>query len=782
MDGGCGRKTPLDNGFFLFFFVCNEILCTFVPVNVHKFCKGWALVILLAVLSSCSVSRFVPGDSYLLDRVSLHSDSAELKTALLQGYIRQHPNRRWFSALKVPLGIYCLSGSDSTKYINRFIRKMGEAPVIYNEELAQKAKDNIQSAVRNMGYLNADVEMLKLTHKKKVHLLFRILPSTRFKVRNLNVEIPDTKVDSLYRLYSSESYLAEGMNFDFNVLDRERSRLNTLLANNGYYKFNKDYIRFEADTTLHCHMADLTMRVSNPRGSLPTNLHPHQQYRLGHVDIQYDSTFVNKSRVRHKVLRRANELYEDSLYCEENVQQTYARMMRLGAVMSTNIHFQENQEDSTRLDTYIKLTPSRLNSVNAELEGTNSAGDLGAAVGLTFMNRNIFHGSEIFSIKLRGAYEAIKGLNGYMDQDYIEYSAETGVTIPDFKFPFLKDGFRHSVLATSEASLMFDSQNRPEFHRRVVTAAWRYRWSRFNRRLQHRVDLLDLNYVFMPWISETFRKRYLDDPENRNAILRYNYENLFIMKWGYNFTLNSQPLNGMTSNYGTNAYTFRAGIESSGNFLYGLSNLLGLSPNSQNQYTLFNIAYAQYMKADVDFAKSFRIDEINSLAVHFGLGVAYPYGNTNILPYEKRYFSGGANSVRGWSVRELGPGSFRGTDGRIDFINQMGDIKLDMNLEYRAHLFWKLHGALFADAGNIWTIRNYVDQPGGQFRFDTFWKQIAVSYGLGIRLNFDYFILRLDAGMKAIHPAYTDARHHYPIIHPNFGRDFSLHFAVGLPF
>ena len=123
-----------------------------------------------------------------------------------------------------------------------------------------------------------------------------------------------------------------------------------------------------------------------------------------------------------------------------------------------------------------------------------------------------------------------------------------------------------------------------------------------------------------------------------------------------------------------------------------------------------------------------------------------------------------------------------GSDGRIDFINQTGDMKLDANIEYRSHLFWKLHGALFVDAGNIWTLRDYPDQPGGQFRFDTFYKQIAMAYGCGLRLNFDYFILRLDAGMKAIHPAYTDSRRHYPIIHPRFSRDFSLHFAVGLPF
>jgi len=138
--------------------------------------------------------------------------------------------------------------------------------------------------------------------------------------------------------------------------------------------------------------------------------------------------------------------------------------------------------------------------------------------------------------------------------------------------------------------------------------------------------------------------------------------------------------------------------------------------------------------------------------------------------------------VRGWSVRSLGPGKFVGTDGRIDFINQTGDLKLDMNIEYRAYLFWKFSGALFVDAGNIWTLREYADQPGGQFKFTEFWKQLAVSYGLGIRLNFDYFIVRFDMGMKAVNPAYSARREHLPLLYPKLSRDFAFHFAVGLPF
>lgn len=723
----------------------------------------------------------MPEDASLLDHVAVVSDSTDFNASSMEGYIRQHPNSKWFSLFKAPLGIYCLSGKDSTKRINRFIRKLGEEPVIYDEEIARKTQSDILSAVHNLGYLNASVDLITQKKQHNTKLIYYINPGKRYKVKSIEKEIGDAAVDTLLKANENQSYLSDGMDFDLNVLERERSRINTLLLNSGYYHFNKDYIHYQADTTIGKQMVDLKLMVTPYRTSSKT-YQPHQIYRIGKINYLMEETAGHKMKIRPKVLEGANALRTGDLYSEENVQKTYTQMMRLGGVLSTNIRFEPDEKDSTLLHTNISIAPGKPNSVNLELEGTNSAGDLGAAISTSFHNRNLFHGGEIFNITLRGAYEAIKGLNGYSDQDYIEYSAETGITFPDFKFPFLSRDFRQKVQATSEVSLMFDSQDRPEFHRRVVTGAWRYRWNQQSRKRQHKVDLLDLNYVFMPWISDTFRKLYLEDPESRNAILKYNYENLFIMKWGYSFTYSSRPLSGAANNYGTDAYMIRMSAESSGNLLYGLSHLFAASPNKDNQYTLFNIAYAQYVKGDFDFSKSFRLDDKNSLALHFGLGIAYPYGNSTILPFEKRYFSGGANSVRGWSVRGLGPGSFNGSDGRIDFINQTGDLKLDLNAEYRTHLFWKIHGAAFIDAGNIWTLRHYEEQPGGQFKIDSFWRQLAVAYGLGVRLNFDYFILRLDGGMKAVHPAYKDSKRHFPIVNPNFKRDFSLHFAVGLPF
>lgn len=760
--------------------------------------------IFLCLLSGCSAAKFIPEGEYMLESVSVKTTDKTLDANLLKGYIRQHPNSKWFSLLKVPMGPYVLSGTDSTKRINRFLQKIGEAPVIFDSLQASRSAENMLSAVNNLGFLNAKIALKKTVRKKKVRLLYEADPGTRYKVRHIDYRIDDSIVRRIVDESSPLSLLQPGIPFDLNVLDAERGRISNRLQNSGYYRFNKEYIRYEADTCVGNHEVDLKVLIPLYRASANDEPESHRRYKINRIafssgtvslDSHTDTSaldkidykgfpiyYKQKLPFRPSVFTGNNMIKEGGLYRESDVQRTYGNFGQLGAVMFSNVKLEENDSLPGRLDCYITVHENKPRAVGAEIEGTNSAGDFGAALLLTYQNRNLFHGSELFSLKLRGAFEAITGLEGYSDQNYMEVSVEAGLTFPNLRWFGFNGRRRGLTRATSEISLLYDSQNRPEFHRRVLTFALRYHWRNLTGMLRHRVDLIDLNYVFMPWISETFRKDYLDDAGNRNAILRYNYENLFIMRLGYNFTYNSQGNASPGSDYGTDALGFRFNIESSGNVLYGASNLFKTAKNAAGQYTLFNIAYAQYVKGDFEVSKSFRFDDRNSLALHFGVGVAYPYGNSSILPYEKRYFSGGANSVRGWSVRELGPGRFTGGDGRIDFINQTGDVKLDLNAEYRTFLFWKLHGAIFIDAGNIWTIREYAEQPGGQFGWHSFWREIAVSYGLGFRLNFDYFILRLDGGMKAIHPAYKDARRHFPVIHPDFHRDFSLHFAVGLPF
>ncbi|SFF94462.1 Outer membrane protein assembly factor BamA [Prevotella sp. KH2C16] len=733
-----------------------------------KFIKSYICFLLVLLLVACSTSKFIPDKQYFLEKVEIKSDEKGFDAALLEPYIRQKANSKWFSLFKIPLGTYALSGRDTTKWINRTLQKIGEEPVIFDTLQAALTLHDLHTALQNMGYIHSSVNLEKKIKGKKLTAIYTLHPGEPYYIHSIKYDIQDKNIERILQIDNRlGAGLKAGSQFTVDKLDAERSRITGILMDNGYYKFHKDYIHYSADSARNSNDINLTLHLAQYRANDTSLLRDHPQYRIRRIRYRgNDSTGLH---LRNSVLEYNTAFREGRAFRSSDLQRTYNNFGRLGAVRYTNINFTEIP-DSNLLDCDIQLSMNKPSTISFQPEGTNTAGDLGAAASLTYTNRNIFHGSELLSIELRGAFEAITGLEGYADQDYQEYGIETKLSFPRFVAPFLSKDFRRRSQAVSELSFSWNLQNRPEFHRRVFSAGWRYRWSNPRRHTSYRFDLLDLNYVYMPWISETFKHDYLDSVSNRNAILRYNYEDLFIMKAGFGLT------------YSDSKNAFRANVETAGNLLGGLAHVVGFKKKENGQYTLFNIAYAQYVKLDLDYTRLLQFDSRNSLAMHAGFGIAYPYGNSDVLPFEKRYFSGGANSVRGWGVRELGPGKFRGTDGRIDFINQTGDMKLDLNLEYRTFLFWKLNGAVFVDAGNIWTLRNYEEQPGGQFKLDEFYKQIAVAYGFGLRLNFGYFILRLDAGMKAINPAYETSREHYVIFHPKFSRDFSFHFAVGLPF
>ncbi len=760
------------------------------------------LAVIVFLLASCSSTKYVPDGSYLLDEVRIHTDNKEVKPSNLSIYIRQNPNSKWFSLIKTQLYVYNWSGRDSTRWINRTLRKLGDAPVIYSEEETNRTSEEITKAVQNMGYMGASVEPVRQAKKKKMKLVYKVTTGKPYKVHTLKYDIQDSKIEEYIRKDSAATLLSEGMYLDVNVLDAERQRITSKLLQNGYYKFNKEYISYTADTVRDSYLVDLTLHLLPYRQHNDTAQQNHRQYTINKVNfitdynvlqasalnsIEVDDSlhykgfpiyYKDKLYLRPKVLTNNLRIIPGTLYNEQDVQRTYSNFGRLQALKYTNIRFFEvQQNDSAKLNAYVMLTKSKHQSVSFEVEGTNSAGDLGAAASVAFQHRNMFKGSEAFMLKLRGAYEAVSGLQSGLNQNYIELGAEATINFPRFMFPFLSSDFKRRIRATTEFGLQYNYQIRPEFTRIVASAGWSYKWGVQQRRSQHRIDLLDINYLYMPSIDSTFRKKYLEKDEN--YILKYNYEDRFIVRTGYSYIYNSAGKALMNNSGIGNSYTIRLNFESAGNLLYAVAKLGGMKKNASGEYTLLNIPFAQYLKGDFDFAKNLAIDNRNSLAFHFGAGIAIPYGNATMLPFEKRYFSGGANSVRGWSVRDLGPGSFPGDN---NFMNQSGDIKLDASIEYRTRLFWKFRGALFMDAGNIWTIRDYKDQPGGQFEFNKFYKQIAVAYGLGLRLDLDFFVLRFDGGMKAINPAYEKKKDRYPIIHPKFSRDFAFHFAVGYPF
>ncbi|NDW12925.1 hypothetical protein D0T50_08465 [Bacteroides sp. 214] len=769
---------------------------------MNKSIQFFILLVFIAILSSCTATKYVPEGKYLLDEVKIQTDNKDVKPSSLEPYIRQNANTKWFSLVKTQLYIYNLSGRDSTKWRNKVLRRLGDEPVIYDEYSNERTREEMTKALQNMGYMGASVKSIPKINKKKLKMTYQVTTGNPYVVNSLRYDIPDDGILYFMNKDSARTLLHEGMLFDVNVLDAERQRITNLLRQNGYYKFNKEYITFDADTIRNTFKVDLTMHLALYRAVSGDSAKEHQQYTINDISFitEYDMMrtsalssieindsihykgfpiyFKDKLYLRPKVLVDNLNLQRGSLYDESDVQRTYNNFGRLSALKYSNIRFVETQiADSSMLNAYVLLTKSKHQSVTFEIEGTNSAGDLGAAASVAYQHRNFFHGSESFMFKVRGAYEAISGLTGnYRSDNYTELGAETSVNFPRFLFPFLSSGFKKSIRATTEFGLHYNYQLRPEFSRTVAAASWGYRWTQ-KQRIQHRIDLLDISYLYMPWIDPTFEQKYLND--EKNYILEYNYKNRLIVRSGYVYNYNSVNPNLMNQTFKTNSHSIRLGVESAGGLLYLFSKAAGLSKNGEGEYSILNIPFAQYVKFDFDFAKNIVIDQRNSLAYHIGAGIAVPYGNASVIPFEKQYFSGGANSVRGWSVRSLGPGSFPG-DG--NFLNQSGDIKLDMNIEYRSKLFWILQGAFFIDAGNIWTIKEYEEQPGGKFQFDKFYKQIAVSYGLGFRFDLDFFVLRFDGGMKAINPEYEKGKRRYPIISPRLKRDFAFHFAVGYPF
>ncbi|MBM6961590.1 BamA/TamA family outer membrane protein [Bacteroides caecigallinarum] len=757
------------------------------------------IVVTALLLVGCSVSKFVPEGKYLLDEVHISSDNKEIKSSEMYSYVRQKPNSKWFSLVKLPMYIYCSSGKDSTKWINKILRKMGDAPRIYDARVAEETRMQILGAVQNKGYLGAQVSLEEKIKKNKLDTYYRISSGKPYIISSIDYNVEDYVIRDLLMNDSIHSGLKVGERFDVNQLEEERNKITQFLLNRGYYRFNKDYITFQADTVNGTYRIDLTMNIglNNMPNSSETSL--HRQYSIRNVNYLMDVDFspnngVNldtmsygginilydkKLFLRPGVIDSHNRIVSGKLYSNRDVMSTYSSLSRLGILKYSNIRFVEHLEnDSAYLDAFVSLSKNKNKMLSFQVEGTNSAGDLGAAASVTYTHRNLFKGSETFTIKVRGAYEAVTGLEGYANNNYTEYGVESSLDFPEFMFPFLTSDFKKRVNAKSEVSIKYNWQIRPEFERTLASAAWSYRWNS-GRRANHRLDVLDINYIYMPYRSNTFIE-YLNYMDEVNPLLRYSYEDLFIVRLGYTYTYNSA---GVTTQQTAkkSSYSIRFNIEESGNLIYGFSKLIHKKPSDGESFRMGNISFAQYVKTDFDFAKNIMIDDRNSLVFHIATGVAIPYGNSKSLPFEKLYFSGGANSVRGWSVRSLGPGRYHGNSGSLDYVNHTGDIKLDLNVEYRTHLFWKLNGAAFIDAGNVWTLKSRYTDDTGQFAFNRFYKEIAVSYGLGVRFDLDFLILRFDGGMKAINPMESGADR-FPVIRPDFSRDFAFHFAVGYPF
>lgn len=788
-----------------------------------------ALGLLLLFVWSCGSTKFVPEGEYLLSKTEVNSDTKGFSGYKMDPYIKQKPNYKTFSLIKIPLTIYNLAGKDTTRWINRTLQHAGEPPVIFDSTMVENTTENLQRVMTNKGYLNADVEPKVKLENKRAKVEYYIHAGKPYRINDYTINIPDTSMSRFLvipdyakkfrRLTKRNTISVDTMLyvntlikkkelFDLDMLDAERERISSVFRRLGYYDFTKEYIGFVADTTVGDKKVNLDLSLypftsRDADGSAEQT--PHKQYMVKEVHLYidynpiidgdisgYKTTQVYERDgfkifygprgryIKPYIIINSCHIHPQQLYNEKATTLTYSSLSQLHILKNVNIQYVRIDNDSMpQLRCIITCVPDKKQGISAEIEGTNSGGSFGIESGLGYLHRNAFRGSELFNIKLKGAYEAVSPSFSNFRDNYFEIGGETSLTFPRFMLPFLNRDFRRNIHASTQFNANYIFQRRPEyFTRTVLSGGIKYIWEeRQSNSTRHVVDLIDVSYVHIPTLESR-----LDSTLSVNA-KKYSFTDQFIFSTGYSFTKsNANPNEYNRSN--NPLYSIRASVETAGNLLSLIAKAANAQKDSNGSRKVFGTQFAQYIRGNIDYSQTLRFDDRNSVAWRIGGGIAYPYGNFKQIPIQKRFFSGGANSVRGWSVRELGPGSFHPSDKKYDnFFYHSGDVRLDANIEYRSKLFWVLELGAFLDAGNVWTVKKYEDQERGNFQINRFYKELAMAWGLGLRFDFDFVLIRLDMGWKVYNPDKASNIRKWPVTRPfDIGHNTAFHIAVGYPF
>jgi len=771
------------------------------------------LALFILFFASCSPVKYVPEDKYLLDRYKVKIDKGtaekeKLKKEELKSLVRQKPNKR-ILGVRFHLGLYNLSRKEKEKGLSGWLKRIGEEPVIYDDFLTNKSAQQIKSYLNNKGYYNSVVSDTAIFKRQRARVLYRVKVNKPYKIRQLSYNVQDSLIEPLILKDSVNSLIATGENFDLDLLQEERERIETYLKNQGYYNFSKEFIFFQADSSSTNREVSLILnlkkfqQINENRSTYDLN---HKKYKINKVYVftnysqkealaqkekyysDLDTTYVDGiyfiskgvDPLKKKIFLHANFIQEGDVYSLYNVEKTYQHLNALRLFRLINIKFNEVEADSLvftdsipldYLNCNILLTKHYLQSYTVELEGTNSYGNIGVGGNLLYQHKSLFGGAEITDFKINGSIEALDtsvvGISRI--NNAVELGADITMRIPKFMLPVFKARkFSKKYSPKTQISVGYNFQDRLEYRRTVANLSYGYNWDG-NNFLRHNVKLVELNAVKIPYASETFRN-FID-----STYLRSSYENHLVSVSSYSLVFNNQDIKK-----NRDFYFFRMNTEISGNILSAYSELTNAA-KVNGSYEIFGIPFSQYIKIDADFRYYDIKNQSSSFAYRLFAGVGIPYGNSQSLPFEKMYFSGGANSLRAWNVRSLGPGSFSGKV-YTRFPNQTGDIKLEANAEFRFKLFWILEGALFLEAGNIWNLKSD-EFEGGLFKKDEFYKEFAVGTGFGTRVNLSFFVFRLDLGVKLRDPSLQEeSRWIIGNRSLNWQNDFTLNIGIGYPF
>jgi len=424
------------------------------------------------------------------------------------------------------------------------------------------------------------------------------------------------------------------------------------------------------------------------------------------------------------------------------------------------------------LNCYIQLSTHTLQSYQVEFVGTNTSGAFGVEGNLNYQHKNLFRGAEILDVKLRGLVETVQKNNNLTNFGFkysLEYGASVGLTIPKFLIPFAGKEFIKTYSPRTQITESYNFQRRPDYTRTIAGFIFGYNWKN-SKYLTHTVNPVEINAINIRDTSKAFHDQIA------GKYIENSYKNQIITLSSYSLTYNNQNLQKNTS------YTYlRFNVESSGNILAAIYSKYG-TKSIDSTYKILNTSFSQYLRSDINITYHQVIDNSNTFVYRIFAGVGYPYGNSKALPFDKKYFSGGANGIRAWSARSLGPGSVNADNS--SYPNQTGDIKLEANVEYRFKIFWQLEGALFFDAGNIWAFKD--ENSKAIFKPTSFYKQIALGTGTGFRINLGFLTVRLDFGFKLYDPAIPDNNPNIKrwvfMRKNNFSDLWAFNFGIGYPF
>ena len=726
-----------------------------------------AVHILLACIAliatfSCSTTRVLQDGDYRLARNKVYiTNDNEFSPNTLEPYLKQKPNPAILLGWNPFLYVYNWSNGNGKAW-DKLVQSIGVEPVVYDSDMVEASVANMMDRLTYLGYYGSTIESKVDVKKKNVSVTYNVTLGKRLPIKDIEIILPtegtfadDFLADTAAMTIKVGDYLSE------DILEKETVRASAALRNMGYYEFSKNNFFFEADTLTDPGSAILKMTINGyTRNETPERDRPINKFTFNEVSISYPQTL----KIREKILKELNTIRPGETYSTNVVNNTYSRLSSLRMFSSVNIGM--TPVDSNQIDCHINLSQSKLQGFKVNLEAsTNSTGLFGISPQLSYYHKNIFHGGEWLNLGFMGNFQ-------FKFKDAVrsnEFGVSAGLSFPRF----LGLPYRHfkGAIPRTDINISYNYQNRPEYTRNIISTSYGYNGN-VNNRIFYQVYPVQLNIVRLFDLDEGFYMDLANDPFLKNA-----YQNHFDLGSGGTIYYTTDPETIPKSTY---FYT-RLQLDIAGNLLSAFKGVMKKDENGAGM--IWNTPYSQFVRAEATVGKTWiwGRNSGQSLATRLVAGAGHAYGNSNALPFEKHFYAGGANSLRGWQARTVGPGTSP-RDTSFVIPNQTGDMRLEANIEYRFDIVWKLEGAVFADAGNVWTLKmkDVETEDGSMFRWNTLGESIAANWGLGIRLNLDFLLLRVDAGFKVHDPARTNKW-----VGPDqwFKRNgYALHFGVGYPF